>query len=160
MGDHRDRDDRERLSWSEIDKLRDRPRSPRADRPGGRQAQQQAEKRTREALRAAETAFTSEKGGATGAALAKAVRDSHGTPDLEQACRDYVAAIGVPTSVDLLSIFLDSRQPDLIVFALEALTEQKRAGTLEISGGLKSQLRILAHEPDDDIAGLAEDLLE
>jgi hypothetical protein len=160
MGDDRDHGEREKLSWSEIDKLRDRARSPRTDRPRGRQAQQEAEKGTREALRSAETVFTSEKGGAEGAALAKAVRDTHGTPDLEQACRDYVAALGVPTSTDLLSIFLDSRQPDLIVPALEALYEQKRAGMLEISGGLKSQLRMLAHEPDDDIAGLSEDLLE
>jgi hypothetical protein len=160
MADDRDRGEREKLSWAEIDKLRDGSRSRRADRPRGRQAQQQAEGEKREALRSAETVFTSEKGSATGAAFAKAVRDSHGTPNLEQACRDYVAELGVPTSADLLSIFLDSRQPDLIVPALEALCEQKRAGTLEISGGLKSQLRILAHEPDDHIAGLSEDLLE
>ena len=160
MGDDRDHGEREKLSWSEIDKLRDGSRSSRSDRPRGRQAQKEAEGETREALRSAETVFSSEKGGATGAALAKAVRDNHGTPDLEQACRDYVAELGMPTSAELLSIFLDSRQPDLIVPALEALYEQKRAGTLEISGGLKSQLRILAHEPDDHIAGLSEDLLE
>jgi hypothetical protein len=160
MGDDRDHGEREKLSWSEIDKLRDRSRSPRTDRPRGRQAQQQAEGEKRAALRSAETVFTPEKGGATGAALTKAVRDTHGTPELEQACRDYVAELGMPTSAELLSIFLDSRQPDLIVPALEALYEQKRAGTLEISGGLKSQLRILAHEPDDHIAGLSEDLLE
>jgi hypothetical protein len=44
--------------------------------------------------------------------------------------------------------------------ALEALYEQKRAGKLELSGGLRSQLRVLVQEPDDDIAGLSEDLLE
>ena len=160
MGDDRDRGEREKLSWSEIDKLRDRARSPRADRPQGRQARQRAERQRHETLRAADALFVGDKGGAEGAALAKAVRDAHGTPVLEQACHDYVSALGVPTSTDLLSIFLDSGQPDLIVPALEALYEQKRAGKLEFSGGLRSQLRVLAQEPDDDIAGLSEDLLE
>ena len=160
MGDDSDRGEREKLSWSEIDKLRDRARSPRADLPQGRQARQRAARQRHETLRAADALFVGDKGGAEGAALAKAVRDTHGTPELKQACRDYVAAIGLPTSADLLSIFLDSRQPDLIVPALEALYEQKRAGKLEFSGGLRSQLRVLVQEPDDDIAGLSEDLLE
>ena len=160
MGDDRDRGERERLSWSEIDKLRDRARSPRADRPQGRQARQRAERERRETLRAANALFAGNKGGAEGAALAKAVRDAHGTPVLGQACRDYVAALGVPAGTDLLSMFLDSGQPDLIVLALEALYERKRTGKLELSGGLRSQLRMLAQEPDDDIAGLSEDLLE
>ena len=160
MGDDWDRGEREKLSWSEIDKLRDKARSPRADRPRGRQARQRAERQTHEALQVADALFRGDEGGAEGAALATAVRDAHGTSELGQACRDYVAALGVPTSVGLLSIFLDSGQPDLIVPALEALYEQKRAGKLELSGGLRSQLRVLVQEPDDDIAGLSEDLLE
>lgn len=159
MGDGRDHGERERLSWSEIDKLRDKARSQRGERPRGKQAQQRAARQTREALKDADSLFTSERGGAAGAALASAVRDAHGTPDLEQACRDYVAALGVPTSADLLSIFLDTRKRDLIVAALEMLYARKCAGELKMSGGLKSQLRVLAQEPDDDVAGLSEDLL-
>lgn len=160
MGDDRDHGEREKLSWSEVDKLRDKSRSSHTDRPRGRKTREQSERETREALGAADSLFSEDRGGAQGAVLANAVRDAHGTPALEQACRDYVAALGVPTTTGLLSIFLDSGKPDLIVLALEVLHEQKRAGQLEISGGLKSQLRVLAQEPDDDVAGLSEDLLE
>ena len=63
MGDDRDRGEREKLSWSEIDKLRDRARSPRADRPQGRQARQRAERQRHETLRAADALFVGDKGG-------------------------------------------------------------------------------------------------
>ena len=41
----------------------------------------------------------------------------------------------------------------------EMLRVLEREGELQVSGGLRSQLRVLAQEPDDDIAGLSEDLL-
>jgi len=70
-----------------------------------------------------------------------------------------VDALGTPSSTDLLSIFLDSANRELMVPALERLFELARAGKLEVKGGLKSQLRVLAQEPDDEVAGLSEDLL-
>jgi hypothetical protein len=70
-----------------------------------------------------------------------------------------MAALGVPAAADLLSIMLDTGQTDLLIAALERLFALKQTGKLEISGGLKAQLRLLAQEPNDDVAGLSEDLL-
>lgn len=163
MGDDRDRDDREKLSWAEIDKRRDKARSSGSGsgggHPRGRQARERAARESRDSLHEAEALFSGDPGGEEGAALAKAVRDAHGSPELEEACRDYVASLGVPKQPELLTIFLDTGCTDLIVSALEALEELKQEGRLEVTRGLKTQLRLLAQEPDDDVAGLSEDLL-
>ena len=59
-----------------------------------------------------------------------------------------------------MRIFLDTADATLMVPALEALLARKQAGELEVSSGLRSQLRILSEDPNDDIAGLSEDLLD
>jgi hypothetical protein len=155
--------EREKLSWAEIDKRRDKARtshSPPGDsHPRGRRAQERAARESRDALAQADALFSGDPGGEEGAALAKAVRDAHGTPELEPACRAYMAALGVPAAADLLSIMLDTGQTDLMIAALEQLFALKQTGKLEMTGGLKAQLRLLAQEPNDDVAGLSEDLL-
>ena len=154
-----DRGEREKLSWSEIDKLRSGGRTGSSDRPRGQAGRKQAERESREALEEAAALFSGDPGGEEGQALANAVRDAHGTPDLGEACRAYIDALGVPNSLELLQIVLDCGDADMIVPALERLYEQKQGGNLEVTHGLKSQLRILAQEPNDDVAGLSEDLL-
>ena len=146
-------DDRGKLSFSERDRLRrdreaghDTPRGP-----GGRQ--RQAEQRDA-ALKMAESIFSDEGVGTRGDELAKAVRAAHGSSELAEACHAFVAEVGMPRSVDLLQIFIDSSDPMLVVPALEALLERKQAGELEISAGLNSHLRTLSSDPDEDVAGI------
>lgn len=154
-----ERGEREKLSWSEIDKRRGRARTPREDRPGGKQAREQAARESRQALAAAAALFAGEAGGGRAAALAKAVRDAHGSPGLAPACRAYESELGMPASAELLAIFLDVAERDWRVRTLEALRDLAGRGALEMGAGLKSQLRLLCEDADDDIAGLAGDLL-
>ena len=88
------------------------------------------------------------------------MRDAHGTPELPAACRAYLEEIGPPTSLELASIFLDAGEKEIGVPVLDELLRQKDAGSLELSGGLKRQIRILSEDFDDDLASRAEDLLE
>jgi len=154
-----DRGEREKLSWSEIDKLRGRARKQHDDRPRGREARERAARERRGALAAAAELFSGEAGGARGAQLATAVRAAHSTPGLAEACQAYVDELGMPESAELLSIFLDLSARDWRVRSLEALCQLQSSGTLEISAGLRSQLRVLREDADDEVAGLAEDLL-
>lgn len=152
-------DDREKLSYSERDRLR-RDRAAGHDRPpqgaGGRRQQ---EGQREAALKQAESVFSEEGVGTRGDELAKVIRAAHGTAELPEACHAFVEEVGLPKSVDLLQIFIDTSDATLMVPALEALVARKEAGELDLSAGLKSQLRTLAEDPDDDIAGLSEDLL-
>lgn len=151
-------DDREKLSYSERDRLR-LDRSKGHEGPGGRGGRQRQEEQREAALKQAESIFSEEGVGTRGDELAKVVRAAHGSAELPEACHAFVAEVGMPKSVDLLQIFIDTSDPSLSVPALEALLERKQAGELEITAGLKSQLRTLCEDPDDDIAGLSEDLL-
>jgi len=151
-------DDR-KLTYAERDRMR-REGGPSGGRPKTRRARVEEEKRSAEALKVADSLFTDEKGGQKGKALADAVREAHGTKDLPAACHAYLEEVGPPPTVELVSIFLDSGEKDLVISGLDELLKQKAAGSLEIEGGLKRQIRILSEDFDDDLASRAEELLE
>jgi hypothetical protein len=150
-------DDGRKLSDSERDRLR--RDGGRRERPQSGRERAADEKRSKLALAAAEELFTDEKGGQAGKALAQAVREAHGTKDLPAACRAYLEKVGPPASSELASIFLDAGDKAISVPVLDALLGLKSQGKLELEGGLKRQVRLLAEDFDDDLASRAEDLL-
>ena len=151
-------DDR-KLSYSERDRMRREGGGSGGRRPSRRDEAEKA-KRSEEALVVADALFTDEKGGQEGKALADAVRAAHGTADLAAACRAYLESVGPPATAELASIFLDAGEKDLALEALDELLRKKEAGTFELDGGLKRQIRILSEDFDDDLASRAEDLLD
>ena len=100
------------------------------------------------------------QGGQRGAELAKAARDAHGSSEFRLACQTYANEIGTPTDPAMLSLFLDSADRPQMIASLEALLELKNDGSLSISAGMKSQLRVLEQDRDDTVAGISEELLE
>lgn len=152
-----DRDERPRKSWREIDRARDGTgRRSDEPRPRGAAAEARSRQATKQYLEKAQGLFAGKRGGAAAEALARAVRDAHGTPALPAACAAYRDALGYPSDPGLASIFLDAAQRELVVGTLEALA----AGPPDAwTAGLRSQLRLLAEDADDEIAGAAEDLL-
>lgn len=160
--DDRDDDDRERprKSWREIDRARDGTGTRREERaPRGAAAQARSKRATQEYLKQIDGLFAQDQGGAEGERLAQAVRDAHGTPELADACAAYVEAVGMPDDPALLALFLDSGRRELVLAALRALGPLREAGA-DFSGGLQSQLRMLANGMDDELAELAEELVE
>lgn len=158
-----ERDERPRLSWSELDKRRDKPRSHTAERrPRGAVAEARARSATKSYLKKLDEQLFAKggRGGAEAGRLAAAVRDAHGTPRLDDACRAYLAELGAPPAEPaLLGAFLDAEDRAVRVAALEALAAGLAAGRLALGGGLRSQLRMLADGPDDELAERAEALL-
>lgn len=151
-------DDREKLSFSERDRLlRERRRGDAP--PRGRAGQREQARSDRDALREANALFHDGPGGREGERLAREMRDRHGTPELAAACRAYLEGVGVPDDPGLLALLLDSGDRELVVLGLERLLERKLAGSLEVSAGLRSTLRMLAQDRDDTVAGISEDLL-
>lgn len=153
-------DDGRKLSYSERDRLRREGKlGARRERPLSGKERALEEKRSRLALAAAEDLFTNEKGGQAGKALASAVREAHGTKDLAAACRAYLEKVGAPSTPELASIFLDAGEKAISLPVLDELLRLKSEGRLELEGGLKRQIRLLAEDFDDDLASRAEDLL-
>ncbi len=151
-------DDR-KPSWKEIDQMRDGTRSGDRDRPRGKAAEARTQEATQQYLKEIDKLFATTGGGAESDALVKRLRDAHGTPELPDVCRSFRDEVGLPRDISLLSIFLDSNEPELVVDALEAILALNKEGEVEMSKGMLSQLRVLAEDFNNDIAEVAEEIL-
>lgn len=157
--DDRERGERPKRSWREIDQMRDGARR-REERPRSARAELRAGAATKQYLAKLDKhLFSEEKGGAAAEPHARAVREAHGTAGLPAACRAYLEALGPPSDPALLALFLDARDAELVKVALGALRSLQVAGRLTLSSGVRSQLRLLQEDPDDDVAYAAEELL-
>lgn len=155
-------DDREKLSFSELDRLRRERKGGGGGgerRPRGPGAEARRQQATQAYLKEADRLFTTAQGGAEGDAFARAVEAAHGTPELAEACRAYRDAVGLPDDPALLSLFLDADDPEIVAEAIRKLGERHASGEVQISRGIKSQLRVLEQSTDDDVAYEAEELL-
>ena len=150
-------DDR-KPSWKEIDQMRDGTRSGERNRPGGRVSEERTEQATQQYLKEIDKLFTAGSG-SEGEALVKRLRDAHGTPELPEVCRGFRDEVGLPSEISLLSIFLDSRDPELVVDALETILALLKQEKVELGKGVLSQLRSLAEDFNNDIAEIAEEIL-
>ena len=161
MSGERDDDggERPKRSWREIDQLRDKSRTQFERRPRGKAAEARAEAATQLYIKSLDALFSGEPGGEEGERFGRAMRDAHGSPELAPACRAYREELGMPRDPSLLALFLDSGDRELVIAGLGALTTAFEAGELEVSSGLRTQLRVFAEDPDDATAELAEELL-
>lgn len=150
--------DREKKSFSELDRLRREGRSGERA-PRDERARARADAASKQYRKEIDALFTKGKGGAEATRLARAMRDAHGTPALADACRAHRDAVGVPGDPGDLGIYLDCGDPELVVAALEALLSLHQAGSLSVGTGLSSRIRMLSQDADDGIAEAAEDLL-
>jgi hypothetical protein len=156
--DDDERGERPKLSWSELDKRRDRPRSRTPDRgPRGAAAEARSRSATKSYLAKLDDQLFAKKG--SSGRLADAVRDALGTPGLTEACRAHLASVGPPRDAGLIAAFLDAADPTVQGAALAALAEEIAARRLTLTSGLRAQLRRLADGPDDELAERAEEIL-
>ena len=152
--------DREKKSFSELDRARRDRSSSGERRPARPQDQARARAGTQQYLKHIDGLFSAGKGGAEGERLARELLEARGTPGLADACRAYREGIGVPAKAPEISCFLDAGETEFVLAGLESLGAACDAGSLKLTPGLRSQLRMLAQEPDDAVAEAAEELLE
>lgn len=152
-------DDREKLSWREIDQLRGKKHRPDQREPRGEKAKARAKAAAQEYLKQADGLFAGGTGGSEGERFAAAVEAARGSDGFDGACRDYLAALDLPEDARLASIFLDSEDPQVLDAGLRGLLAVKQKGDLTLDRGLQARLRTLSQHSDDDVAYGAEDLL-
>jgi hypothetical protein len=149
--------DREKKSFSELDRLR-REGGAGGDRPGGARAESVTREASQQYLKQIDGIFGGRKEEVD--KLGRAILDARGTPELPAACRAFLAAAGPPAELRHVSCFLEATEPDLVLAGLGALEAAQAAGSLDATPGLRTQLRMLVDHPDDEVAGSAEDLIE
>lgn len=149
--------DREKRSFSERDRLR-REGGAGGDAPKGSRAESVTREASQQYLKQIDGMFGGRKEEVE--KLGRALLDARGTPELPEACRAFLSAAGPPEELRHVSCFLDAAEPELALAGLRALEAAHEAGSLAATPGLRTQLRMLADHPDDEVAGSAEDLLE
>ena len=156
-------DGRERPSWREIDKARDRSshRKERRDPRDAGGAVLRDDARKKQYLREAGRILGGKKASPEQQAAARAVLDSAGTPEFPAAVQAYVGPFGVPEDWDVLLAFLDVTDPDLFETATEKLAALFPArGPAEQRLAL-SKLRVVATAAKDaDLVEIAREALE
>jgi hypothetical protein len=160
MGD-RDRPDyldRDKKSFSELDRQRRERRDRGEPRPASPGAQRRAAAAAKQYVKQLDGLFSSGKGGSAGEELAQAALGARGTPGHDAACRAYLDAVGLPAEARLVACFLDSADAAIANAGLAGARGLVEAGSAP--AGLRTQLRLLAQHPDDGVAGEAEALLE
>jgi hypothetical protein len=159
MGDDRSWNDGDKLSYSERDRKRREGGGTREHRPKG-VSKVKEEAATKQYIKQLDGLFSKTKGGAEIEKLGAAMRSARGTSGLADACREFRDTAGFPDDVALLGMFLDSGDPELVVGGLEAIKVASESDGFKASGGLRSQIRMLAEDVNDDVAELAEALVE
>lgn len=153
-------DEKEKLSWREIDELRRQKRSGVSRvTPRGEEAKARVKEATKEYLRKADELFSSTAKGKGGENLGHEVEEARGRPRFDRTCKAYIRDRGAPIDADLASIFLDSEDEEVLSFGLEGLLAVRAKGALSLTPGLRARVRTLAQHPADTIAYLAEDIL-
>ena len=143
MKNRDDDDDREKLSWREIDRMRDGSRHV----SGGSKSYQERTLRSdwakKQHLREAEKFFKGRKGTDEYKAADTALHEKYGTPDFQEAAKTFLQQFGLPDDWGSLLLVLDFHDPKWVKEALAALKKMYAKRSLIEQKGFKGKVRVL-----------------
>jgi len=159
MAPHND-EDRKRLSWKEIDRLKDRSRHVTREK-GYRKKSFPSEWAKRQFLKQAEKLFTGKKGSEEHKAAHNAIHKYYGSGKFQGAVKKYLSQYGLPDDWETLILLLDYKDKGTVKKALYALKEMYGAINPLEKQGLKGKIDILAlTAKDDELKELAQKILD
>jgi hypothetical protein len=138
----KDDDDRERLTWKEIDQRRDRQQGPAPKKP--RVPKKEAERVRQEALRQAEALFKGKRGRPEYRTALKELEAHHGTKKFHNTVKNFLDEYGLPEEWGALNRLLDYPEPGVVVEVLRAMAEQSGARSRVEQQGFKARVQILS----------------
>jgi hypothetical protein len=153
--------DRDKLTFSERDKLQREKRAEGGSRRGrGGRAQQRSRWASNSYKRKVEERLFGKKEDAPRRRLEERLREAHDTPNFLRVYREYAKTFGMPSSIDLLMLLLDLGEDREIVRVLEQLGDVVEDAPQEQRNLLRSRLRNLEMSASSDaVADAAADLL-
>ena len=159
MGEKKKDDEREPLSWRDIDRRRERP-GERGPAPA-REPRKQAEWVRKMALRQAEALFKGKKALPEYQTALKGLEASHGTKKFPAVARKFLEEYGLPEEWGILTLLLDFPDPDVVQQVLKAMVGLAVSRSRVEQQGFKGKLKIWAlTSPDRELRHTAEEILE
>ncbi len=159
LSDKKKDDDRERLSWRDIDRRRERP-GERGSAPA-RVPRKQAEWVRKMALRQAEALFKGKKALPEYQTALKALEAAHGTKKFPAVARKFLEEYGLPEEWGILTLLLDFPDVDVVQQVLRVMAGLAGSRSRVEQQGFKGKLKIWALTGQDrELRRTAEDILE
>ena len=145
----RDDDDREKLSWREIDNLRNRSRHVSGSDKSFRERSLKSDWARKQHLREAEKFFLGKKGTDAYKAAYANLHEKYGTPQFAEALENFIREFGLPDDWRTLVLILDTSKPEWIKQALTLMKGMyPQRGLLE-QKGFKGKLKVLGSTTKD-----------
>ena len=158
---YQDEDERERVSWREIDRRKDRsPYAPK-EAPKDRQRSRQSEWVMKKYRKEADKLFMGKRGTKKHQKAHHDIDRYHGTDQFETAVKTYLDQYGLPEDWSTLSLLLDYSDSEKVLQALEGMKGLYESRTPTEKQGFKARLDILAMTASDsDLRDFAEEMLK
>src|SRR3989304_288905 len=154
-------DEKEKLSWREIDRRKDRspyaPKETPVDQARSRRSEWVMKKYRKEA----DKLFMGKKGTKKHQKARNDIDRFHGTDQFEAAVKAYLDQYGLPDDWSTLSLLLDYSDSQKVLQALAAMKDLYEAKSPIEKQGFKAKVDILAMTASDsDLRDFAEELLK
>jgi hypothetical protein len=157
---YRDEDEREKLSWSEIDKRRDRsPHAPK-EISEHRPPTQRSEWIKKQYRKEIDKLFLGKKGTKKHEKALNDISQHHGTDQFGEAVKNYLEQYGLPEDWSTLSLLLDYSEIGIVSEALASMRKLYETRTPAEQKGFKAKVDIFAMTASNsDLRELAEEIL-
>jgi hypothetical protein len=135
--------EREKISFSELDRMRREKRRQGERRPRGEQAERRSRAAASSYKRKVEERLFGRGADAARLRLDERLREAHGSPTFRSTYKEYVRAYGFPEDVGLLVLLLDLDDEREVLRVLDAIQEVLEEAPPEQRSLLRSRLRNL-----------------
>jgi len=158
---YHDEDERERISWREIDRRKDRsPYAPK-EMPEEQKRSRRSEWVMKKFRKEADKLFMGKKGTKKHEKARSDIDRYHGTEQFETAVRAYLDQYGLPDDWRTLSLLLDYSEAETVLQALTAMKNLYESRTPMEKQGFKAKVEILAMTAhNSDLRDFAEEMLK
>ncbi len=153
-------DDRERPSWRDLDRKKDRSKHVSQDRPLYSPKSPKAQWAQKQYLKEVENLFKGKKASKEHAVAHEAIHKFSGTKKFNAVVKKYLAEYDLPDDWSTLFLLLDYKDLKIVKRAIAAMKELSEEQPLNIKEGFKSKLRIIAMTTaDSELSELAEEVV-
>jgi hypothetical protein len=155
-----DDDERDKPSWRDLDRKKDRSKHLSQDRPAYRPKSARAQWAQKQYLKEVENLFKGKKATKEHTVAHEALHQFSGTKKFNAAVKKYMAEYDLPDDWSTLFLLLDYKDIKIVKKVIVRLKDMAQEQPLNIKEGFKSKLHIMAMtSTDSELCELAEEVL-
>ena len=139
-----DSDEREKPSWRDIDRKRDRSRHVSRDEQSRSEKSLQSPWAKDQYLKEVDKLFQGKKGSKEHKAALNAIHNHYGTSKFASSVKKYLKKFGIPDDWSTLMLLLDYKDDEVLVQVIDALKDIAPERSRVERQGFKDKLEILA----------------